>query len=364
MNLSGVQVSEQQADLLDNNRATAQTVVAMCKLIRESVGDPEILALLQSILSVSDLSSRQRIAAACWEWCKRHIRFVQDEDAMFSDLGRRDELELLVSPAVMVRQSAKRGDCDDFTMMLCAMLLSVGVPCAIKTFKCDRREPDRWAHVCAAAILEDGSLFPLDASHGDYPGWQVPAQDIFDSRVWGINGGSGMGRFQRGIGAYRNAPGWTGDPLTTVTGREAGPYSPANDIRSLYQKRCDRMAGLGFIRRAGLGDPVDLGGFFAEETGGGSSTGATPTLDQMLQNDTGGGTFGDLSSYFSQLLGGGTTLGAAALGYKPGMAVPPGYALNAQGQLVKIPSASSGISTNMLLIGGAILIGAVLLIKK
>lgn len=363
-----IAVSEVQADLLDNNRSTEQTVAAMAHHIQAAMLDPAVYKVGAN-LAASSSGSRRDLAASVWEWCHRNIRFAQDEDLLAAQLGRRDELELLISPSVMVRSSVKQGDCDDYTMMACSLLSFVGLPAYIKTFKCDRRDPERWSHVCAATALEDGSIFPLDASHGDYPGWQVPADDIFESQLWDMDGkrvgGNGMGRFQRGVGAYRSAPGWTGDPSTTVTGREAGPYSPANDIRSIYQKRCDRMAGLGFIRRAGLGDAVDLGGFFSEETGGGSSAGATPTLDQMLQNDTGGGTFGDLSSYFSQLVGAGTTLGAAALGYKPGMAVPPGYALNAQGQLVKIPSTSSGISTNMLLIGGAVVaVIALVALKK
>lgn len=273
-------------------------------------------------------------------------------------MGRSDELELLISPAVLARQRNRRGDCDDYTMMLCAMLGSMNVPCVIKTFKCDRKDPARWAHVCAGAILEDGSLFTLDASHGDYPGWQVPAEDIFESCVWDMNGnaidgGKGMGLIRRGgMGAYRNMPGWTGNPMSSVTGPEAGPYSPANDIRTLYQKQCDRMAGLGYIRRAGMGAPTVEGDY--------STYYETPPASTA--DDSGGFDYG---SFFSNLFKAGAQVGSAALGpgYKPGGVVPAGYALNPAGQLVRVgASASSGISTNTLLIGGGLLLGVVLLV--
>lgn len=384
-------ITEQQADLFDNNLATAQTVRRMCTLIAESVQDPGVMRCLDQALTSSD-TSRQRIAAACWEWCKQNIRFVQDDDALYADLGRRDELELLISPAVMARGRNRRGDCDDFTMMLCAMLASVGVPCVIKTFKCDRKDPSRWAHVCAAAILEDGSLMILDASHGDYPGWQVPQEDIFDSCVWNLNGqpmngGTGMGIARRGIGAYRQMPGWTGNPMSSVTGPEAGPYTPAIDIRQYYQAKCNqRMAGLGFIKRRGMGALVcdDAGCYDDGTSSGGSPVEATPYFSIAPGTSYTTSPSAAAASPGTVLLPSTTTsgqpinwgsliasLGADATKIGTQLISTPGTTILPNGTVVTgTPQGTSALTlgglniSSGMLIGAAALIGLVLLTKK
>lgn len=365
-----IQVTEQQADLLDDNRATAQTVQRMCELVNDAAGDPLIESTARSIVNVDDLHSRQKICAAAWDWCKQNIRFVPDEEQLMRTLNRTGERELLISPSVMIRPEllAKargvhemQGDCDDFVTMLRSLIGVFRVPTVTITLKCERKDHlNRWSHVCSGAVLEDGSLFPLDASHGDYPGWSVPAQDVFEYAVWDsagrkIGGRKGMGFTRRGgMGAYRNMPGWTGNPMSSVTGPEAGPYSPANDIRTLYQKQCDRMAGLGYIRRAGMGAPTVEGDY--------STYYETPPAS--TSDDSGGGF--DYGSFFSNLFKAGAQVGSAALGTgnKIVSGVPAGYAVNSAGQLVKVGAASSlGISTNTLLIGGGLLLGVVFLIS-
>lgn len=368
MNLSGVQVTEQQADLLDNQVATSQTVRRMCELIAESVGDEAVMACVRQAVAPSDLDSRQRIAAGCWDWCKRNIEFVPDDVLLFWELGippSAEELERLASPAVLARMRKRQGDCDDFVMMLCAMVLSVGVPPAIKTFKCDHKQPWRWSHVCAGVILEDGSLFPLDASHGDYPGWQVPIEDTYESCVWDMNGNpiaggsNGMGFTRRGgMGAYQAAPGWTGNPMYSVTGPEAGPYSPVLDIRKYYQK-CNRAAGLGYIARRGRGMgetvvgpdgvPIDV-----STTYSGDGTGGTYDTSSYGTSNF------NLNSFLSSVIGAGTKIGTAALGQQQAQNLGGGKVLLPSGQII---STSSGISTG-LIVAAVLGIGLLFALKK
>lgn len=363
---AGVQVSEIQADLLSNDVATAQTVRRMCELIAESINDYGVMRCIQKALKLSDIGSRQRMAAACWDWCKRNIKFVHDDAQLWHDLGSRDELELLISPAVMARARSRKGDCDDFTMMLCAMLCSMGVPCVIKTFKCDRQDPERWAHVCAGVILEDGSLLPLDASHGDYPGWQVPERDIFASQLWDMNGNpidggsNGMGFARRGLGDYTSAPGWTGNPMSSTTGPEAGPYSPIIDIRKYYQG-CNRAAGLGYIARrgrAGLGDVTVEGDYSTYVDPSLIPTG--PDGIPVTQSPTFGGSSFDWNNFLGSLLGAGTKIGTAALGPQQAQVLPGGRVLLPSGQLV---NTSSGISTGVI-VAAVLGIGLLMALKK
>lgn len=48
------------------------------------------------------------------------------------------------------------------------------MPCSFITVAADPADKSRYSHVYVQALLEDGSGFPLDASHGDRPGWEVP----------------------------------------------------------------------------------------------------------------------------------------------------------------------------------------------
>jgi hypothetical protein len=70
------------------------------------------------------------------------------------------------------------GDCAIYSMGIAAMLTCYGIPYEFVTVKVNKREPHEYGHVYLYAVANDGRRIPLDASHGDYPGWQVPTRDI------------------------------------------------------------------------------------------------------------------------------------------------------------------------------------------
>ena len=384
---SGVTVSERQADYLDNELSTAQTVQEMCSLIATAASDPLVRAAVHEALSLRP-DPGIGPCGLIWLWCKTHVRFETDESQLWRTLRRRDELELLISPSVLLRAKDRAGDCDDFTMLLCSMLLCLGVQPLIKTFKCDRREPWRWAHVCAVAVIEDGSLMTLDASHGKYPGWEVPAQDQFETALWDmagnrISGVQGMGR-TRGLSGYTADPNWTGTPETTVTGPHAGIY-PSRDATRYWS----RAAGLGAIARGkyrGMGQDASTYDPSTDTTSSGldalafpdsgmpsAPAGSTVLTAPWSLSDifSGGGSAGgssstsssgfNLNSLLGPLLGSASTLTAAALQQPGAQLLANGSVLLPNGTIV--PAASSSSST-LLLIGGAVLLVLVLAMGK
>ena len=258
---SPVHISELQADYQNNEAATAQTVKVMCSHVRDTWNDTAVhgaatAALLEAGAPFAD---RRRIAGCVWDWIKRNITFETDESQLSRLLGRQDELELLISPAVLLRARRPAGDCDDFTMLACSMLQSLGVPALIKTFKCDRSEPWRWSHVCAAAVLENGSILPVDASHGDYCGWEVPARDVYQSQLWDMQGNKVEAlnvRRNKGLSGYAAEPGWSGN-IESSTGAVAGPYGAMN-FPAVYGGGGSRASALQAIARGkfrrGMGD--------------------------------------------------------------------------------------------------------------
>jgi hypothetical protein len=184
--------SEYQASP-DNDTATQQTVSAMCEHVRLAATDPVVQRFAQDALNrLGPNSSERDRCAAAWKATKHWIHFENDEP-LLAKLGKPDELELLVNPAVMVRLPVKdrKGDCDDFTMLLCALLQCMGgIQWNIVTIKANRADPEQWSHVYAEAILSDGR-FPLDASHGPKPG--LEAGDFF-AGLPGTLPGNGLGK--------------------------------------------------------------------------------------------------------------------------------------------------------------------------
>lgn len=124
-----------------------------------------------------------------WAHTKQNIKFQRDEVTGEGIAGfPSDEvIETIIRPVDMAQsidQGGAVGDCDDFSMYLACCLKSLGIPCAFATTAADSRDPQQFSHVYVVAYPMTPSgmrmRMPLDASHGEYPGWET----------------EGLGRFQ------------------------------------------------------------------------------------------------------------------------------------------------------------------------
>jgi hypothetical protein len=211
-----ITVERYQGDLDDQNRATAQTVGLMAEQIRQCAKDPAVQAAARNAL-VKYSQGRGGAYAACWAawWSIRHtLKFVSD-DSILQNIPTPNppELELLVSPSVMVRSRNPQGDCDDFTMLMCCFLQCLGVPWEIVTVAADPGDAQRWSHVYAVAVLEDGRRMPMDAAPPDakWPGWEVPPDHILRYQAWDQDGQSvERERPIKRMQGYIRGRGWSG----------------------------------------------------------------------------------------------------------------------------------------------------------
>jgi len=165
---------------------TASTVELMARYIREDSHDEAVRAAADAcVAGISAGSTAERIrreAEAIWRCVKEHVEFVPDS-ATAELAGYPEDTEALIRPADLIRMPRPRGDCDDFTMLLAAMLRSRGIPVALRTVAADPHHPDVYSHVYVVAYSPDGEI-PLDASHGPHPGWEPPAAG--KRRTWSI----------------------------------------------------------------------------------------------------------------------------------------------------------------------------------
>jgi hypothetical protein len=189
----------------DPDTATAQTIRIMCQHIKGGAGDWGVReAAMDAMHRFSVQDSAADLASAAWYWCKTFIKFAHHELLLRRYLGEANHLQGLISPDALIRMDKPEGDCAIFTDCLCAFLRVFGVPYELVTVAVNPAEPDIYSHVFAYAVLEDGRRFPCDASHGTYPGWQVPSSDVSRRQVWDSDGNPVPDRGSRfeGLGNY------------------------------------------------------------------------------------------------------------------------------------------------------------------
>jgi transglutaminase-like putative cysteine protease len=110
---------------------------------------------------------------AVFRFVKRHVRYV------------RDGVELDTYRSPLRTLEVNGGDCDDYTILLGALLRAIGFPVKLRIIR-TRGAPD-WNHIyllVAADPKRGGDWMPLDASadhvlvHGRrvpvFPGWEAP----------------------------------------------------------------------------------------------------------------------------------------------------------------------------------------------
>jgi hypothetical protein len=140
-------------------------------------------------------SPRECVRRVFW-WVKRNVRFQEDDSIMSRIFGIDPNLnggrDFLITPDLLLAMNPPMGDCDDFSMLVASMLICLGFIREFGrgwfvTIAADERDPDSYTHVYTKWYCADGSENPyiyIDASHGEYPGWESPK--IFKKREWEI----------------------------------------------------------------------------------------------------------------------------------------------------------------------------------
>ena len=294
-----------------------------------------------------------RRAEACWWWAKHYLRFKhhgEQFEVWRGDLGDpRTKLQLLIAPDVLVRMNRMEGDCAIYTMMLAAMLEALGLQWQIVTAAVDRTQPEIFSHVWPRVVLPGGTE-SLDASHGQYPGWQVPSRDIHRAWVFDANGSriaeqgarfNGPARITAGNAAWvRRCLTLRRAPITTMAARRLRRLPP--DTSTSY---------------------FDYGQGFPAGSGQYSTVTGTPYSGTVYQAPS-SQTSAQWATFATNLAKMGFTL-AQINAIQPGTVVSANGAILRQnpGYAVGTPTGSfslgtSSISTTALMVGGLLLLGA------
>jgi hypothetical protein len=311
----------------DPDTATVQTVQEMCRQIHEAARDPLVKEIARRAVATfkggpgwagsgfNSAANPRQWADSCWWWCKWNLKFKHHGsmfEAWSKDLGDpQTKLQLLIAPDVLVRMKRMEGDCAIYTMMLCAMLESLGIQWQIVTLAADGRQPTIFSHVFPRAAGET-----LDASHGSGPGWEVPLHD--QHRRWAFD--------QRGSRVSDSGPQFSGLHAYRRTGRR-GIWG-LGDVCAATDPDFDPAACVASVSSAppfpASGACTCVNGTCLEDGNSCSSLSSTPvpTYTAPASNSA------QWASFASQMLKGGLTLAQIN-------AIQPGTVVSANGAILR-----------------------------
>jgi hypothetical protein len=177
-----VHIQRTRTNRYDNDVAVRDTIRILSEQARNHANDPSVhWAVAQACARLPLDASERDIAGAMHHWVRAHIRFVEDETLLYSQLGIRPEeldKELLITPPVLLGMPQPMGDCDDYSLLLASMALAAGIQPYYVTVAADPYEsPQKFSHiyVCVRLEDEDGYLC-LDAGNRYQavpPGWET-----------------------------------------------------------------------------------------------------------------------------------------------------------------------------------------------
>jgi len=191
-----VQVTRRGTTPWDNEQSTSDTIDRMIQLAHTGSRSPVIKAIANQCLQQASRQEDLRGLVRCvYQWVKGHVTFVEDETIAHELLGISYEdmntpegaIDLVIAPEVLVQMANPRGDCDCFSTLLASILIALGFKTWFVSIKVDPQEPYRWSHVYIQTYLPDeGVTIPLDASHGNYLGWEK-TDGVFERKEWDVN---------------------------------------------------------------------------------------------------------------------------------------------------------------------------------
>ena len=151
---------------LEGTRTTAAHVG---RLIRDGAGDFYVRQKAIDILLARGVPAKDYLGEidALFRWVQRHVRYTKDPF----------RIEVLHSARRMLELRA--GDCDDMTIVLGALIKSVGHPVRIVLTGPDPLRPDLFSHIYLEARHHD-QWIPLDATMPYGMGWspRTPVRQV------------------------------------------------------------------------------------------------------------------------------------------------------------------------------------------
>ena len=146
------------------NTGTLVTAGLIARMIQDGAKDFYVRQKAIQIMRLYKVRPKHKLGEvfALFDWVKKNIRYTRD-------IYR---VELLHSARRMLE--LKAGDCDDMTILLGAMLMSIGFPVRLALVGFRPRKPHAYNHIYPEVNVR-GKWIPLDATVNRPMGWSPQA---------------------------------------------------------------------------------------------------------------------------------------------------------------------------------------------
>lgn len=216
-----------KTDKNNSDKSVSDTVAMMAKHSNSACNSPQVNQAVNDSGARGLEFDREKLASV-FAYIKMRIKFVEDDSQLANLFQVPSSKELLITPPVLLSMISPKGDCDDFSMLCCSMLMNLGIQCNFVTIAADRTCPEQYTHVYCMAVTGEGLNVPMDCSHGKYIGWE--ASPVFRKQIWPVFNTSVM----KGSNDMRKAIGWLGDdsidPYSNIAADTTGTYTMPLDI--------------------------------------------------------------------------------------------------------------------------------------
>jgi hypothetical protein len=301
LNLAALPASQYPAaitmPLSGGDQGTVETIAQMCRLVDEGSRDPDInraaLAIVQGSRVPQFAFEAER--QAIYRWVRQNIRFFRDIDGKETLRAARETL------------AVRGGDCDDYTILICALLKTIGQRVRIVTISSNGRAPEIFSHVFPEVRDERGRWIPVDAAR-KRPKYGRGPNHYYRRREWDIEDGTYHDVAGLGMMGCSSCPSGFRAP-------QMGAYRPRyRGLRGLGDDGVDWSAitaaipsittGTANIITAERANPLNL----VPNTGALTSGQLTPAAAAAIYAQTGVNPLSSISPTTLLLLGGGLLL--------------------------------------------------------
>lgn len=187
-----IAVQHARTDPWRSDVSTADTIGILRTLAHRYKSDPYVVAAnAQALAWLSPYASERDVASAIFYWIRGAVRFVEDEQLMYKELGvAPDHLdkELLIVPPALLSMPQPMGDCDDFSLLLACQLLCAGIQPYFVTVAADANDPRKFSHIYVCARLNDEATYlcldPGNRLASVPPGWEISAPSR--KAIWAV----------------------------------------------------------------------------------------------------------------------------------------------------------------------------------
>jgi hypothetical protein len=174
------------------DRGTEFTIAKIRELIHAGMTDQLINRQAMAIVHAAGVQPFDFVGEirSIFDWTRRNIRFFKDIDGVETLRTAREVLTI------------RGGDCDDITVLLSSLLLTIGHGVRLVTISSDPEAPGVFSHIYAEVEI-GGQWVALDAARRD-PSFGKGPRNYFRKRIWSLTDSNY--RDVSGLGGYFSLP--------------------------------------------------------------------------------------------------------------------------------------------------------------